>query len=445
MSDLFITILNMSITASYVALVVILVRMFLKKAPKIYSYALWSVVFFRLLFPFSFESALSLMPKNIQSLPSDIIYSQMPTDNNVNNIIHPAEMNINSINNENIVIKIISVIWIIGIFVLLIYSFISYLKLKSYLSTAVLMKENIFETDTIKTPFVFGFVKPRIYIPLGLELKEVEYILKHEQTHIKRGDYIIKLITFITTVIHWFNPLIWISYFLIEKDMEMSCDESVMNNSMKDIRKGYSNTLLSLSIKKGGFLIPLAFGENSIKSRIKNILSYKKPSFWASIGTIIAVVIIIIGFVTNPIKRQHIEKNYAQNILQFKTDYVGDNSKVGNIIENLEFSQMLKSTSFELHTTKQPYEVMINLTTNKKEQNNILSGTSQSNFAKNAILMFSLIGNVDNIIFVVDEGGNDNTFVYTREWANKTIGRDVLELSDSLEEFDTLVNVTSSF
>ena len=239
MSNIFIKILSMSLSASYVALAVILTRFFLKKAPKIFSYAIWSVVLFRLLCPISIESSISLMPENIESIPEAIVYIDKPSidagvsiinkyvsnpDNNPLTIVNPAD----SVNQIDIIIQIASIIWIAGIIILLVYGFFSYIRLKNKLSVATLVNDNIFETDQIRTPFVLGIIKPKIFIPVNIPTEEFNYILKHEQTHIKRYDYIIKPLSFLALTIHWFNPFMWISYFLMSKDMEMSCDESVM-------------------------------------------------------------------------------------------------------------------------------------------------------------------------------------------------------------------------
>lgn len=306
MTRLFSTILNMSITASYIALAIIFVRLFLKKAPKIFSYSLWAVVFFRLICPFSFESKLSLMkPQEEIATKANKIINHTPITNNINNldttVIEKAvPVPKATVSSSEVIMNIISIIWIIGVASLLIYSIISYVKLKRKLATATIVKDNIYETDRIKTPFVLGFIKPKIYIPNFINNDELDYILKHEQTHIKRFDYIVKPIAFFIVIIHWFNPVMWLSYYLMVKDLELSCDESVMKKYSEDIRSNYSNSLLSLSVKQSGLLTPLAFGENNSKSRIKNVLSYKKPTLWIIIVGVVVVAVVWIGFLTNP-------------------------------------------------------------------------------------------------------------------------------------------------
>ena len=310
MSSLFLTVLNMSLTASFAALAVMSARLLFKKLPKIFSYALWAVVLFRLICPFSFESALSLIPNNTESIPQEIVFTQNPSINTgikmIDNIVNksletslPPVNHVASVNSMGVITEIGALIWMLGIIALLCYGVTTYFKLKLRLSTATLVRDIIYETDRIKTAFVLGLFKPRIVIPTNTSETELSYIIKHEETHIKRFDYIIKFVAFLALTIHWFNPIIWLSYFLMEKDMEMSCDESVMKNTSEDIRVNYSSSLLSISAKQSGLLSPLAFGEGNVKSRIKNVLNYKRPSFWIVILAIVILVFVLISFGTD--------------------------------------------------------------------------------------------------------------------------------------------------
>jgi beta-lactamase regulating signal transducer with metallopeptidase domain len=311
MNKLFLTILNMSLTASYVIIFVILVRLLLKKAPKVISYALWGVVAFRLIIPFSFESMFSLLPRNTNTgpIPHDIIYQQSPQINSGIEVVDsfvseslPAPTIGASVNPLQIYIEIGEYIWIFGIMVLLIYSLVSVLVLKSQLKSTQLIEKDIFEAKNLKTPFVLGLIRPKIYLPVGINANERSYILLHEQTHIHRKDHIIKVLAFLILSIHWFNPLVWIAFMLMSTDMELSCDEQVLKEMNEDIKKPYANSLLSLAtgrhILNGS---PLAFGEGNVKRRIKNVLNYRKPSFWMIVVSIIAVIIVGIALVTNPI------------------------------------------------------------------------------------------------------------------------------------------------
>lgn len=310
MSELFLTVLNMSLTAGYVIIFVILIRLLLKKAPKVISYALWGVAAFRLIIPFSFESMFSLMPRNtnVVPIPHDIIYQQSPqvnsgigvVDSLINNSL-PVPTVGASANPLQIYVEIGAYIWVLGIIALLVYSFVSTLILKRQLKSSQLIEQNIFEAKNLKTPFVLGLIKPKIYLPVGLNATERSYILLHEQTHIHRKDHMIKVLAFLTLSVHWFNPLVWIAFILMSKDMELSCDERVLKEMNEDIKKPYANSLLSLA--SGKHILngsPLAFGEGNLKGRIKNVLNYKRPRFWIIVFSIVIVTIVGIGLMADP-------------------------------------------------------------------------------------------------------------------------------------------------
>lgn len=316
MSGLFIRILNMSISASFVALIVMLIRISLKRIPKIYSYALWAVVFFRLICSFTIQLPVSAIPVQPETIPHDIIYAENPSiqsgvttiDQPINHAIEsslPKFTPVRSMNPIQVVLEIGAYLWVIGILGLILYAIIGYLRLKRRLSTAIIIHDNIYETDCIQTPFVLGFLRTKIYVPTGLSESEMEYVIAHEQTHIRRFDYLIKPVAFLITVIHWFNPIVWVSYTLLIRDMELSADESVVKHCDIDIRSQYASSLLSLSIKKHGLFNPLAFGETGVKERVKNVLNYKKPAFWVSVIAIIVVVAVSIALT---VSRQSGEK-----------------------------------------------------------------------------------------------------------------------------------------
>lgn len=325
MDKLFLQIINMSITSSYVILFVIVARLFLKKAPKIFSYGLWGIGFFRLIFPFSFESIFSLIRISTKTIPENIAYTQIPriesgimaVDGVVNRVL-PAPVVGASVNPMQIWIIVGSVVWVMGLVVLLIYSILGTLKLSKKLKSATHLYNNIYGIDTIKTPFVFGLLNPKIYLPNNLSKTEEDYIIKHEETHIKRKDHIIKFTAFLVVAIHWFNPFVWLAFYLMGEDMELSCDESVIKEMGNEIKKDYSNSLLALSTGKriiGGS--PIAFGENNTKTRVKNILNYKKPKFWVALLAVIVIIGLSIGLLSNQPKD---ENSYVINETNEKTD-----------------------------------------------------------------------------------------------------------------------------
>lgn len=323
MDKVFLQTINMSITSSYIIAFVIIIRFLLKKAPKIFSYGLWSVVFLRLIFPFSFKSIFSLLYINIKTIPQDIIYSQTPQiysgittiDRIVNNSL-PEPTVLGSINPMEIWMMLGQILWCIGLGVLMIYNIVTTIQLSKKLKGARLISDNIYEANNIDTPFVFGIASPKIYLPTGLLETEKSYIIKHEQIHIQRFDHIIKLLAFLVVSIHWFNPLVWIAFSLMSKDMELSCDESVIKKMGSEIKKEYSNSLLALSTDRrimGNS--PLAFGENNTKGRIKNILNYKKPGFWAIVTVFFIVVVASVGLLSNP-KEKKINAVEASNLVK---------------------------------------------------------------------------------------------------------------------------------
>jgi len=325
LDKVFLQIINMSITASYVILFVIVARLLLKKAPKIFSYALWSVALFRLVCPFSFESVLSFISVNTETIPQNIMYSQIPQINSgvtvidqaINNSLPAPVVEGASVNPLQIWLVFGETVWLAGIILLLLYSVFTTVKLSRKLKKAKLISDNVFEMHGVKTPFVFGIIKPKIYLPSGIAENERNYIIKHEQIHIKRLDHIIKPFAFLMLCVHWFNPLVWVAFFLMSEDMELSCDESVIKQLGSGIKKEYSTSLLSLSTGRriiGG--CPLAFGENNTKGRIINILNYKKPGFWAVMIAVVAVAVICLGLISNPQKEQLTEEGYANKFIE---------------------------------------------------------------------------------------------------------------------------------
>ncbi len=328
MNNGFITIMNLSLSGGCVALIVMILRLFLKKAPKKYSYALWAVVFVRLISPFTIELPVKTVPIRPQSISQDIVSSPNPSiqsgvstiDTAVNTVLDrtlPPVHTGASINPIQVWLAVGEFLWCIGILALLLYGVLSYVRLYKRVSTAIRIRDNIFETDLITTPFVLGLFNPKIYIPIGLGEKELEFIILHEQTHIKRYDYLIKPIAFIIVAFHWFNPLVWVSYYLLAKDIELSADEYVMKQSMVDIRGEYSITLLSLSAKKSGLLSPLAFGETGVKERVRNVLNYKKPKFWISIVTVGVILTASVFLMTSG--KEIPENELPENVLSTST------------------------------------------------------------------------------------------------------------------------------
>ena len=313
---------NMSLTASVAIVLVILLRLLLKKAPKVISYALWGVVLFRLLCPVSIGSNFSVynlfdapaqesgtITSVIEYVPSNIVHTEYPSVAlpvpGISDVINEALPQ----GQEQLVadpleapMSFATYAWMIGVLVMAIYSIVSYIRLRRKLSVVVPLRDNIFIADDIKSPFVVGLFRPKIYLPCNLGDKEQEYIILHEQHHIKRLDHVMKALAFLALAIHWFNPLVWVAFVLASKDMEMSCDEAVIRKVDGDVRADYSASLLTLAT--GRRIIagtPLAFGEGDTKGRINNLSKWKKPAVWVVLIAVVACAVLAVTVLTNPI------------------------------------------------------------------------------------------------------------------------------------------------
>ncbi len=310
MSELFLNIVNMSISAGWVVLAVLLLRLFLKKSPKWITVLLWGIVAIRLVCPFSIESALSLIP-TAETISPDIMTDRTPhidTGFTVSNslahsilseAITPTPFDI--VNPLQIVIPVLSVIWLIGIAVLLIYTSLSYWRLYKKVNTAVLLKDNIYQSENVVSPFVLGVIKPKIYLPFDISEQDMEMVIAHEKAHLKRKDHLWKPFGFILLTLHWFNPIMWLAYKILCKDIELACDEKVAESLSNEQRADYSQALLNCSVNRRMILAcPLAFGEVGVEDRVKSVLSYKKPAFWIVVVTIIAFTFTGFCSLTNP-------------------------------------------------------------------------------------------------------------------------------------------------
>lgn len=265
---------------------------------------------------------------------------------------------------------------------LIVYFIVSYIKTYSRIKTATLYNENVYESDQIDTAFVFGLIKPKIYIPVNLTESEKIYIIEHEKVHIKRKDYVTKIIAFLILIIHWFNPIMWISFILMTRDMEMSCDERVMKNLGEDIKTNYSYSLLNLAVNKGNtFNIPLSFSENNIKSRIENVLNYKKPKKWFILIIALAIVASTVFLISNP-KNNDVDnsKSLIQNIQTLKEESQNRNVLIKNIGDITDFKWDYVY-SFEPYTSKENIEKAIGFKSDKIKES-VNEGTNQVIFTK---------------------------------------------------------------
>ncbi len=310
MESIFRVILNMSVTGSYVIVAVCVLRLLLRKAPKWISYALWAVVLFRLVCPISFESSAALIP-DAQPIPQEFFTAQTPEIHTglpfVNAAVNPmlrqsaAGSPAASANPAQILFWSWGWTWLLIAIGLLLYALFTTVKFRKRIRFATLLESGVYESDQIGMAFVYGLIKPRIYIPAGLSEEQRTHILLHERAHIRRFDHIFKPLSFLVLAAHWFNPLAWLAFLLFGKDMELSCDESVMRRAQGDIRQAYSATLLHVSSSRSALVAPLAFGESGTKLRIKNVLQYRKPAFWAIAAVIVVMAAAAVVLLANPV------------------------------------------------------------------------------------------------------------------------------------------------
>lgn len=322
MESVFLKLLNMSIAAGWLILAVVILRLLLKKAPKSIRCVLWALAGIRLVCPFSFESLLSLVP-SAETVSPDILYAQSPT---IHSGIAMFNAYVNPVISESLApaagsgvspiqaaAHIASVVWMAGMAALLLYAAISYFSLRRKVRTAVLLRDNVWQSENVASPFVLGIVRPRIYLPFYLSGEDAEHVVAHENAHIGRRDHWLKPVGFLLLTVYWFNPLIWLAYVLLCRDIELACDERVVKRMSADGKKAYSETLLMCSVPhRAVAACPLAFGEAGVKQRIRNVLNYKKPAFLVIAVALVSCLAVAVCFLTNP-KDDAALTTYAQS------------------------------------------------------------------------------------------------------------------------------------
>ena len=311
MAAIFLKLLNLSISASWLVLAVLVLRLVSKRSPKWMNVLLWGIVALRLMLPFSIESALSLIPSAETVNPAVVQFDPAPTitsgvkiiDNAVNPSLseHFAAAPLASVNPLYVWTEIAGWVWLIGLGAMLLYAFVSYLRLRRRVSVSLPIQDNIYLCDAISSPFILGVVKPRIYLPSGLDEVQRQNVLSHERAHLTRRDHWWKPLGFALLAVYWFNPMLWLAYALLCRDIELACDEQVIRTMDESAVKTYSTVLLACSMpRKAVITCPLAFGEVGVKERVKNALHYKKPAFWVVAASVAVCVIVAVCFLTNP-------------------------------------------------------------------------------------------------------------------------------------------------
>ena len=326
MNTLFLDFLNISITASYIILAVILIRFLFPKIPRKFICILWAIAGIRLVLPFSFESVFSLIP-SAETVPPDIVMSQSPAIHSgipmLNSVVNPVISDVltpdvtESVNPMQILVGVASAVWVTGVAVMLIYGVVSYFRVRKTVSDAVLLSSNIWQSEKVVSPFILGIIRPKIYIPYGMNSETQSHVIAHENAHLRRRDHWIKPLGFMLLAVYWFNPLIWVAYILLCKDIERACDEKVISQMDDENRREYASALLECAVNRRRIAAcPLAFGETGLKERVKGVVNYKKPAFWVIVIAVITCVAAAVCFLTNPKSTEYTELGYRLNITE---------------------------------------------------------------------------------------------------------------------------------
>ena len=323
MSELFLEIVNRSIAASWIVIAVLILRFCLKKAPKWVNVLLWGIVAVRLIFPFSIESALSLIPSAETVSPSIMMETAPSVQTGVpalDQVINPViDHSLSpapgaSANPLQIWIPVLTVIWLLGVAALFLYSAVSYRRLRRRVCEAVILRDNIYQSENVCSPFVLGIIRPKIYLPYSVDSGALAYVIAHEQAHIRRGDHWWKPLGFLLLTVHWFNPLLWLGYILLCRDIELACDEKVIREMGSEQRADYTQALVSCSVSRRSIAAcPLAFGEVGVKTRVKSVMNYKKPAFWIILASALICAAAAVCFLTNP-KTEQIPPSGGDNV-----------------------------------------------------------------------------------------------------------------------------------
>ena len=373
MSQIFLKILNMGISAGYLVAAVVLLRLLLQRAPKWITLVLWGIVAIRLVCPLSVESVLSLLP-SAETVSPDIMMDQTPEINTgiplVNQAVNPiigtafAPDPATSANPLQLWIPTLAAVWIVGMVAFLVYAAVSYLRLRRRIGTAILLRDNLYQSEQVSSPFVFGIIRPRIYLPFRMRESDMRHVVAHESAHIRRGDHIYKPLGFLLLAVYWFHPLMWLGYILLCRDIELACDERVIRTLDRDTRADYSETLLRCSTERTPVgACPLAFGEVGIKARVKSVLSYKKPALWILIVAIVICAAVAVCFLTNPRSEPQEKNRYGETdparlnetqraLMEEYPQYFGLDASNGLYIYVCQFAP----THYSVHLSQYPEE-----------------------------------------------------------------------------------------
>lgn len=366
MEVVFLKVVNMSINATWLIAAVIVLRFLLRNSPKQIRCVLWGLVALRLLFPFSIESVLSLLP-SAKTLPDNIIYTARPVidsgipivDNAVNPILSSslAPQALTSANPTQILSFLFSQVWILGMVLMALYGLFSWIRVRRKVAPSIPREKDVRLCDYIDSPFILGLFRPVIYLPSSLEESGIPFVMAHERSHLKRRDHWWKPLGFAVLTVHWFNPAVWAAYILLCRDIELACDERVIRDLGTEERKAYSQALLNCSIRPLHIAAcPLAFGEVGVKQRIKSVLNYRKPGFWILLVSLILCTVAAVCFLTDPVVEEH---RLEGTTIRYETDDTGRITFITHEEEDVIYT-LLGSTTYPHGAVSSPYRLFPN-------------------------------------------------------------------------------------
>ena len=422
MTDLFLRVVELSWQAGVLALAVMLARLALRRAPKWAVCMLWALVAVRLIVPVSLQSRVSLQA---EQSPVTAALEQLPQTQETADAILPGGgevltpvQPVGPVTSAEPVqaarpvmtVEVLTAVWLAGAAVMLAYMLVSYLRLYRQVRTAVRVEDNVCRCDRWGTPFVLGMLRPRIYIPAGLDEPDLSQVLAHERSHIRRGDHVVKPLAFLLLTLHWFNPVLWAAYVLLGRDMENACDERVLRTLDGAGRAAYSRALVACAVRqRPAAVCPLAFGETAVKERVKNAMSYRKPALWAAVLLLIAAAVIGVCFLTSPQRQQPAAGGDwdAETLYAMRTPYVGDNSAVSGLLSAIGLDKMGEndwSFVLRLDTEQEPYGLTLCYTS--EYETVVGTGSTWAQQMKaGSYLAMALIDNLEWVAWQVDGAG----------------------------------------
>lgn len=426
MTDIFLRIVELSWQAGVLALAVMLARLVLRRAPKWAVCLLWALVAVRLVLPFSLQSPVSLQAA--QSPVTAALYELPQTQETAQKTdevlsggstepVTPPLPPMESMTAQPVptpkpamTVSLLAAIWLAGVVMMLTYMLVSYLGIYRRVCTAVRLEDNVYRCGSWGTPFVLGLLRPRIYVPEGMDDAALPQVLAHERCHIRRGDHIVKPLAFLLLALHWFNPVLWAAYVLLGRDMENACDERVLRGVDGAGRAAYSRALVACAVRqRPAAVCPLAFGEVAVQERVKNAMNGKKPAVWAAVLLVIAAAVIAVCFLTSPGRREPSADGAwdAETLYAMRTPYVGDNAAVSGILGAIGLDKMgegIWSFVLRLDTEQAPYGLTLCYTSEYETVAGTGSAWTQQMKAGSYLAM-ALIDNLEWVAWQVDGAG----------------------------------------